>query len=78
MEGGGGVLPADVLWEVGTGTNSIKAKNSGGSTATGTQSVAHGNNNDAKGTYSYTGVGGGDGNVVNNTGATDSVILGGS
>ena len=75
--GGSIIVPGDILWEVGSapGTNNIQAKNSGGSTATGTQAVSHGDNNDADGDYSYTG--GGSGNTVE-AGATGSVILGGS
>ena len=73
--GGGGVSPGDVLWEVGTGTNSIKAKNAGTNTTAGNRAVSHGNNNKADADDSYTG--GGQSNSVN-AGATNAAVIGGS
>ena len=71
---GGGVVPADVLWEVGTsGTSSIRAKNSGTIDATGDYSVAHGFNNTVSGNKGY--VAGGSGNSSTHE---NSVILGGT
>ena len=74
--GGSIIVPGDILWEPGTGTASIRAKNAGAHiTAGGTNAVSHGLNNKADGEQSYTG--GGFSNNVFST-SDNSVILGGS
>ena len=73
--GGAIIVPGDILWELGPGTDSIEAKNAGGIDAGGLNSVAHGLNNRASGPHTYTA--GGHDNRINTT-ANRSICIGGS